>query len=148
VAKMNNRINTISATDAGKDWSQLIDSVVREKPQIIRRTRDCVFIAEIHIIESILSAYNFTADKYVEDDGTITLSLNEMDLVVNGSNERETVQNLAAEILEYAEEYYNDFLYWSNIPNRKKHIPYILKALILDDINKIGESITCLVGKN
>ena len=145
---MNKKINTISATDARKDWSQLIDSVVREKPQIIRRTRDYVFMTEIHMIKDILSAYNFTAEEYIEEDNSVTLSLNEMDLVANGPTENDAKKKLAEEILEYSEEFYEDFHYWSITPNRKKHIPYVLKALILDDFERIGEIIKCQVGKN
>ena len=71
-----------------------------------------------------------------------------MDLVANGITEKDAKQNLAGEISEYAEEFYEDFHYWSSTPNRKKHIPYVFKALILDDIEKIGEEIKCQVGKN
>lgn len=145
---MNSKINTILATDARKDWSQLIDSVVHERPHIIRRTRDYVFMTDLHMIEDILLAYSFTADKYIEEDGSVTLSLNEMDLVANAPTESDAKKIIAADILEYAEEFYEDFKYWSNSPNRKKHIPYVLKALILNDIDKIGEAIQCQTGKN
>ena len=50
--------------------------------------------------------------------------------------------------MEYAEEYYNNFSYYNAAPNRKKHVPYIFKALIMDDIMKIGECIECHDGKN
>ena len=145
---MNNKINTILATDARKDWSRLIDTVVHDRPHIIRRTRDYVFMTDLHMIEDILLAYNFTAERYIEEDGSVTLSLNELDLVANGLTESDTKRILAADILDYAEEYYDDFKYWSSTANRKKHIPYILKALILDDIDKIGEVIQCQAGKN
>lgn len=142
------KIKFISATDARKDWSQLFDNVVREKPQFIRRTRDNVFMSDLNLIKDMLDIYTFTATKYVEDDNSVTLSLNEMDLVENGDTEDDAKKKLASDILEYAEDYYNDFHYWSTAPNRKKHIPYVFKALILQDINKIGDSIQCHHGKN
>ena len=145
---MNKKINVISATDARKGWSQLIDSAVHEKPQIISRTRDHVLLTDLNLFSDILEAYQFTADKYIENDNSVTLSLNEIDLVTNGSTEKEARIKLADEILEYSDEYYNDFQYWSKIPNRKRHISYVLKALILQDANKIGDSILCLPGKN
>jgi hypothetical protein len=141
-------MNIISATDARKDWSLLIDSAVHDRPQIIRRTRDYVLLTEIHLLEDILSAYKFTAEKYLEDDNSVTLSLNELDLVENGISEEDAKIKLAEDILEYAEEFYDDFDYWKKAPNRKKHVPYVLKALILQDVNKIGESILCLTGEN
>jgi len=78
-----------------------------------------------------------------EADGSVTLSLNEIDLVENGKDESEARTKLAASILEYAEDYYNDFTYWGTAPNRRSHVPYVFKALFIGDIQKIGESIRC-----
>lgn len=50
---------------------------------------------------------------------------------------------LAADILVYAEDFYNEFNYWNAASNRKKHAPYVLKALILQDITRIEELIQC-----
>jgi hypothetical protein len=145
---MNNMINIISATDARRDWSQLIDTVVRDKPQIISRTRDYVLLTDVHLMEDILSAYKFTATKYLEEDNSITLSLNDMDIAVNGSSDEDAKMKLAQDILEYAKDYYSEFHYWSKAPNRKKHVPYVFKALILQDVKKIGEEITWHNGKS
>ena len=137
----------LNATTVRNEWSAVVDSVIREKPKIIKRTRDYIFLSDIATIESLLSAYSFTADMFSEDDGSITLSLNEIDLVENGANEQAALQKLAAAILEYAEDYYNDFAYWSR-GERKAHLPYVLKALILNDAEKIGGLIACRPGKN
>ncbi len=56
-----------------------------------------------------------------------------MDLVVNAGTEEEAVIELAREIKSYAEEYYKEFALWSSAPNRKDHVPYVLKALSLDE---------------
>lgn len=143
-----NMMEVISATDARKDWSQLFDSVVREKPQMIKRTRDYVLMTEVSLIKDILAVYNFTAKEFTEEDNSVTLSLNEIDLVVNGTTEDDAKIKLAEDILEYAEEFYDDFHYLSAVPNRKKHIPYVLKALILQDTSVIGDTIQCQNGKN
>ena len=76
------------------------------------------------------------------------MSLNEIDLVENGKDEIEARFNLGNAILEYATEYYNEYELYSHSPNRKTHIPYIFRALILDDPEKIGELIECHDGKN
>lgn len=145
--KTMNTMNTISATDARRDWSRLIDTVVHEKPQIISRTRDYVLLADIQLMADILEAYTFTAHKYVEDDNTVTLSLVELDLAVNGSDESDAKLLMAKEILDYANDFYNEFHYWSKAPNRRKHVPYVMKALILQDVQKIGEEIVWQDGK-
>ena len=76
------------ATNVRKEWSAVCDSVVHEKPKFIKRTRDKLWFSNLDTMTEILSAYKFTAEKYIEDDGSITLSLNEIDLVENGENEQ------------------------------------------------------------
>lgn len=147
VREMNDML-TMNATDVRKDWSEVVDRVIREKPQFIKRTRDYLMLSDINFMESLLSAYHFTVEESTEDDGSITLSLNEIDLVENGKTKEEAKRKLAESILEYSENFYTDFNYWSMAPNRKAHIPYVFKALILGNAAKIGELITCQSGKN
>ena len=135
----------INATDARNQWSSIVDSVIREKPTFIKRTRDTMFLSDLSTLEKLLSAYNFTADMYTENDGSITLGLNEIDLAENGRDMKEALSKLAGAILEYAQDYYDDFSFWCR-GNRTSHVPYVFKALILDDIEKIGGLITCRPG--
>ena len=106
-----------------------------------------VMLSDINIIEKLLDAYRFTARKYVEPDGSITLGLVEIDLAENGKNEEEALNKIAESILEYSEDYYKDFDFFYSAPNRKPHLPYVIKSLILNDINKIGELILCRHGE-
>ena len=139
-------MRAINSTEARKNWSEVIDQVVREKPQFIKRTRDCMVLADVNFIEAILNAYEFSAKTFKEENGTVTISLNEMDLVESGENLEAAKINLANSILEYAEEFYADFDYWGSAPNRSKHIPYVFKALIINDSKKIGDLINCQIG--
>lgn len=138
---------SINATDARKNWSEVIDLAVRKKPQFIRRTRDCMVLADVNFLEAILNTYEFTADCFEEKDGSITISLCEMDLVENGENLDVAKLKLANAILEYSEEFYADFDFWGSAPNRSKHIPYVFKALIINDSKKIGDLIKCQIGR-
>jgi antitoxin YefM len=148
VLKEMRKMFTLSATAVRRDWSSIVDSVVREKPKFIKRTRDLLVLSNLDVFESLLAPYTFHADKFIESDGSITLSLNEIDLIETAKTEKQAKLLLAKSILDYAEDYYNDFTYWSSASNRKSHIPYILKALILDNVNRIGELIQCQVGEN
>lgn len=136
------------ATTVRKEWSAVCDSVIHNKPKFIKRTRDKMWFSNLEIMSELLEVYHFTAIKYIEKDGSITLSLNEIDLVENGPDEQTARLNLAKAILEYSLDYYNEYEIYSRSPNRKKHIPYIFKALIMDDPEKIGEMLQCQDGKN
>jgi hypothetical protein len=98
-------------------------------------------------MNEFLKAYTFTAQRFVEEDGSITLSLNEIDLVENGSDEESARINLGKAILEYSNDYYVEYEIYSHSPNRKWHIPYVFKALIMDNAEKIGENIICQDGR-
>lgn len=140
-------IPIMNATDVRKEWSAIVDNAVRQKPQFFKRTRDYLVLSDLHFMEELMAAYSYSAVRMDEKDGSVTLALNEIDLVENGIDETEARMKLAAAILEYAEDYYNDFSYWSSAPNRKSHIPYVFKALFIGDIQKIGDSIQCQAGK-
>ena len=140
-------IQVMNATDVRKDWSSVVDATVRVKPQFFKRTRDYVFLSDLHFMEELLAGYSYSAVRMDEEDGSVTLALNELDLVENGRDENDARSKLAAAILEYAEDYYSDFSYWGSAPNRRSHIPYVFKALFIGDAQKIGESIRCQAGK-
>ena len=136
----------INATKARNEWSSVVESVIREKPAFIKKTRDYLFLSDINVLEKILTAYSFHAKILPEDDGTVTLSLDEISLAVNALDFPGAVSALSEAILDYSEDFYNEFAYWSK-GSGKSHIPYVLKALILNDINRIGDLIECRHGK-
>ena len=136
------------ATNVRKEWSAVCDSVIHEKPKFIKRTRDKMWFSSLETMKNILDIYQFTAQKWIEEDGTVTLSLNEIDLVENGEDEDAARFKLAQSILEYSVDYYNNYAVYSQSANRKSHIPYIFKALIIDDAKQIGEILQCQDGKN
>ncbi len=131
------------ATDIRKEWSAACDMVVREKPIFFKRTRDHIWMSNMDVMRQILDAYGFSAQRLIEDDGSVTLSLNEIDIVENGKDEAEALGLLGEAILEYSEDYYKEFSLYSNAPNRKAHIPYVFKALIIGDGKTIGGMIKC-----
>ncbi len=136
---------TMNATRVRSEWSSVVDSVIRDKPKFIRRTRDTMFLANVDMMESLLSEYRFTAEALPETDGSVTLTLREIDLAENGTDLEDAKRKLAQAILTYAEDYYNEYALWSSAPNRKPHIPYVIKALIIGDAE--GIVIQCLHGE-
>lgn len=137
-----------NATDVRKEWSRVVDSVIHDKPKFIKRTRDRMWMSNLDTMQEILDGYKFTAEKFKEEDGSVTLSLVEIDLVENAGTEEEARNLLAEAIVDYSIEYYGNYQIYSKAPNRRSHIPYIFKALIMDDTKKLGENIICLDGKN
>lgn len=81
--------------------------------------------------------YKFSAVIFEEDDGSLTASLNEIDIIVNSSTLEEVKTLLAEDLLTYAKDYYNKLELWSKAPNRKVHLTYILHILAQNNIDDI-----------
>ena len=122
---------TMNATDVRKNWSEISENAIREKPQFIKKTRDYMMLSSIEFINELLSDYTFSAEEYKERDGSITLSLNELDLVENAATEEEAVSALSEAILEYAVDFYKEFNLWSTAPNKKRRYLMYLKLSYL-----------------
>lgn len=133
----------INATDVRRYWSAVMENAIREKPQFIKRTRDFLVLTDVKLMENLLSAYHFTAEKFTNQDGSVTLSLNDLELVGSAPTEAEARMILGKSILDYSEDFYNEYVLRSAAPNKKGQVPYVLKALIIDDAGKIGDSIEC-----
>lgn len=141
-------VQMMNATNARKDFSAVIDTVVREKPVFIKRTRDNVVMADTVFLANLTSDYKFTAIVHEEEDSSITLELDQIDLVVNAQSLPEAITMLAQDIVEYSKDYYDNYAVWSKAPNRKSHLPYVIKALIAKDLEEIGACIQCRSGMN
>jgi len=137
---------SMNATAVRNTFSSVIDTVVRERPVFIQRTRDHLMLANLNLIEALTNNCAFTAGRYQEDDGSVTLTLDQMDIAVNAPSETEAIMALAGDLHEYALDYYENYPVWSISPNRKEHLPYVVKVLIAADIKKIGDMITCRDG--
>ncbi len=138
-------METISATQVRKTWSETCDSAARVRPAFIKRTRDVFMLVNSNDLIKLLRYVNYHAKVLKEKEG-VTLSLEEMDLVVHAETEDAALTKMASDILEYAEEYYDNYSLYSASPNRAEHAPYIIKALLLDDVEKIKGEIECREG--
>ena len=138
---------TIPSSDVRKEWSSVMDTVIREKPVFIKRTRDHMMLSDTGTIWQLISGVKFIADMYREDDGSVTLSARDMDIAVNGADEAAARKALVRDITEYAEEYYQDFERYSAAPNRQGHLPYVIKALVARSPEELEGEVVCRNGR-
>lgn len=137
----------MSASEVRREWSAVMDSVVRSKPAFIKRTRDYMVLCSSDFMAQIVSGVRYTADQYTEEDGSVTLSLREIDLIVNGRDAATARSAMARDIMEYAEEYYNEFELYSNTLNRREQIPYVIKALTAKTPEEVEAALECRAGE-
>ena len=138
----------INATDMRKDFGRYIDEIVRTKPIFVKRSRDYFMGISIEMAKELVKEVTFNVDKYIEEDNSVTLSLNGFDLVVNEKNETTAINLLIKDLREYALEYYEDIEFWASDINRKNQMKDIIKILLTNDDDELKESFVCQAGKN
>lgn len=68
----------------------------------------------------------FQVTVYTEDDGSITLSMDDMDLAVNAPSKEAAIKALCRDMVE---EYRKEFAVYSAAPNRAAHAPLVEEIL-------------------
>ena len=136
-----------SATAVRKEWSSTIDAAVRVRPQFMQRTHDNVTLLNTDTLAEMLRGCKLHVTMYPEPDGSYTASVTELDVIENGNTKEACMDNLLAELKAYARDYYEEFDYWSAAPNRKAHLPYVIKILTSSD-SVLREDMLCQDGKN
>lgn len=128
----------LNATDVRANFGLFIDNVVRDKPQAVKRNRDIIMSFSLKQIIDLLSAYKFTIEYEQTEEGKFVGSIEQIeDIVAEGNTIEELRLELARHLIDYAHDYYADFTRYSNAPNRKGHVYYILRVLLEEDIEKV-----------
>lgn len=136
------------ATDVRNDFSRFMDMAVCDRPQFIMRTHDHLILMGEDILNSAMSLAVLHVVEEAGDNNKNIYSIEEIsDIFVEASDYAEAKYLLGEEILEYAQEYYAEYAPYSRSPNRKAHIPYVIRALNLGEAKKV-EDMLCKVGKN
>ena len=115
-----------------------------EKPVFVRRSNDDIMILSTKILQHLLRHLKFNVSLFEEDNGSFTGILEELDLTENAPAKEDCISSLLEAMKEYAQDFYNEFSLWSSAPNRKDHVPYVLKILSSSD-DEIMEDIVCQI---
>lgn len=129
-------MQTINATEVRSNFSYYIDTVVREKPIAVKRNRDVLLIFSDKIVKDLVKDLTFHAE-LTEEDGIVVGTLKGFDIVVQGETQQGTIRKLAEDLLEYAQDYVDNFNLYYNAANRKGHYPYVLKILLSSTVDEI-----------
>ena len=137
----------LKSTEVRKEWSRFIDDVTRDRPALIKRNRDLVAVLSLELLDSILSKYKLTVEVEKEKDGSYSGVFNEMDLMANARDINSLEEKLANELIEYSEEYMDEFKVHYYSPNRKNHFPYVYRtSLQSGDTEKVKKLFSISAG--
>ena len=128
---------TLSATDVRKNWSQFNDDVVREGPRFVRRNRDEWVALSSEHLEAAFDHLEINSTLFIENDKSYTMSVNDLDITENAESLEEVLDLVADALVDYAQEYMDSFQMYFNSPNRRKHLPYVLKLIAQPDYGAV-----------
>lgn len=131
-----------NATDVRANFGSFIDTIIREKPQAIRRNRDVILAFSKEQMKDLLSVYELTFEYEQDEDGRYAGSIEQIEDIVGDGETLEMLRfELARQLIEYAIDYENNYLRYQNTPNRHKHAPYAIRVLLEDDIESVASMI-------
>ena len=136
------------ATSVRNDFSTVMDKAIYEKPQLISRTKDQLVLVGADMLNTMLQSAIVHVTVEPGDNAKNIYQLEEIpDIFVEADTDEEAFNELANDLLDYAQTFYNDFALYSHAPNRVKHIPYVMRAIALGNTKKVREMIVCQAGK-
>lgn len=129
----------LNATDVRANFGGFIDTIVREKPQAVKRNRDVIMAVSRQQMKELLSIYELTFEYEQDEDGRYAGSIEQIeDIVADGATLEELRNELARHLVEYAKDYEDNYSQFYNTPNRHKHAPYVLRVLLEDDVDAVA----------
>ncbi|GMX65892.1 hypothetical protein Elgi_51630 [Paenibacillus elgii] len=129
----------LNATEVRANFGGFIDSVVREKPQAVKRNRDVIMAFSKQQMKELLSAYELTFEYEQDENGVYAGSIEQVEDIVADAETLEGLRfELARQLVEYAIDYEANYSRYYNSPNRHKHAPYVLRVILEDDIESVA----------
>lgn len=128
------------ADEIKNEFGNFIHTVLNKKPVLFKADNDHIIAMSKSLIMSVFQANTFIS-QFVEENGIITATLQGFDLVVEAKSREEAITKLTVGLIDYAQDYFNDFQLYFDSPNRKEHFPYIIKVLLADSFKQVEEMI-------
>lgn len=131
----------LSLTDARKDFSRVFNEVYNAfRPTLITRNKsEELLLMRRDLMKELLSCYSLKPDVIKETDGSITLSLDALDIYVNDASLDSAREQLVEDLKFYAQDYLQRSQLFLHAPNRRGHFPYVLRILLCDTIEELKE---------
>ncbi len=133
-------LQELKFTDARQRFTAVLDSVQAFNPIAIqprKASEGYTFLLNHPMLTGILSYFEFKPEVISEDDGSITISVDDLELVVNAETITEALEELAYDLVDYSKRYMSKFPLYSNAPNRRHHLPYVFRVLICQDVSEV-----------
>ena len=129
-------MNKINVTDARKDMSSFFDSVIHEKPIILKRRKYEAVLAERSLLQMMLEYAKINVSQ-VEGKDKWIYRATELDVLAEGETKVEAEANLCEALVKYANDVYDNFMFYYYGQNIKSKLPYIFNILLCESAEEV-----------
>lgn len=137
-------LTEVKFSDARANLTGVIDSVQNLIPMVIKPRKssetNTIMLSQV-MLGILLNNFKFDLDIIVEDDESFTLSLDTLELYVNAKTKESAMAELVEDVLGYAQRYIQNPAMYLNAPNRRGHLPYVLRVLLCDSPEQVAQLI-------
>ena len=129
-------MNKINVTDARKDMSSFFDSVIHQKPIILKRRKYEAVLVERSLLQLMLEYANISVSTN-ESKGKWIYRASALDVFGEGESKVEAEENLCLALQQYANDVYDNFMFYYYGQNIKAKLPFIFNILLCEDVEDI-----------
>jgi hypothetical protein len=132
-------LDELQFTDARKDFTSMYNEVFNSyKPMIIKRKQaEEVLLLRTDLQKMLLSNFSLKPELLNEEDGSVTLALDILEMYVNAETLDKAIIDLVQDLKDYAQDYIDRSQLFLNAPNRRPHFPYVLRILLCENDEEI-----------
>lgn len=135
-------LSELKFTEARNSLTSVIDRVQDLFPVVIKprkQSESHTLLLNETLVRQILQNFKFRIAVYQEDDGSVTLGMDDLELYVNGDCEEHAIDQLVEDLLTYAKQYMENPSRYFSAPNRRHHFPYLLKVLLCNNHEEVKQ---------
>lgn len=129
-------MKSINVTDARKDMSSFFDSVIHEKPLILKRRKYEAVLVEKSLMAMMLEYAKINVSS-MESEKKWIYRASDLDVFGEGESKVEALNALCEALINYANEVYDNFMFYYYGQNIKSKLPYIFNILLCESIEDV-----------
>ena len=129
-------MNKINVTDARKDMSSFFDSVIHQKPIILKRRKYEAVLVERSLLQLMLE-YATISVSVNEGKGKWIYRATALDVFGEAESKIDAENNLCLALQAYANDVYDNFMFYYYGQNIKAKLPFIFNILLCEDVEEI-----------
>lgn len=129
-------MKSINVTDARKDMSSFFDSVIHEKPLILKRRKYEAVLVEKSLMSMMLEYAKINVSS-MESEKKWIYRASDLDVFGEGESKVEALNALCEALINYANEVYDNFMFYYYGQNIKSKLPCIFNILLCESIEDV-----------